>query len=128
LVYLYGGTTGSIVNDQTGENEVFLYFISYFQWREIVRDYQFESIGKSPLNVTFQHEPDRSFQDSVGQQFGLTEVVLSISLGEISEYHEIGQTEHAKKIPRYLQSPDTHTGPNRGPYGTLEEFDHVTFL
>jgi hypothetical protein len=30
------------------ENQVFLYFIPYFQWREIVRDYQFKSLGKSP--------------------------------------------------------------------------------
>jgi hypothetical protein len=72
-----GGSNGSIVNDETWQNQVFLYFITAFQWREIVRDYQFESLGKFSLNVTSQPEPDRPFQDSVRQQFGLTESVLS---------------------------------------------------
>jgi hypothetical protein len=52
-----GRQTGFIVNDQTGENQVFLCFILSFQWREIVRDYQFELIGKSRLNVTSRPEP-----------------------------------------------------------------------
>jgi hypothetical protein len=67
MLWSRGESTGSIVNDQTGENEVFLYFITYFQYREIVRDYQIESIGKSPSNVTSQPEPDLPFQDSVEQ-------------------------------------------------------------
>jgi type IV secretory pathway VirB10-like protein len=52
-----GGQRRSLYNDQTGEKQVFLCFIPSFQWREIVRDSQFESIGKSLLNVTSQPEP-----------------------------------------------------------------------
>jgi hypothetical protein len=102
--------TRSIINDQTAKNQVFLYFMPYFQLREIVRHYQFESIRKSLLNLTPQPEPDRPFQDSVGQQFGLTEAALSIPLRRIPEDHEIRQTEHAKKIPGCLQSSGTYTG------------------
>jgi hypothetical protein len=60
--------------------------------------------------MTSQSEPGRSFQDSVGQQFGLTEVVLSIALGALPEYHEIEPSEPAKKIPRCLQSPGMSRG------------------
>jgi hypothetical protein len=35
---------------------------------------------------------------------------LLIPLWAIPEYHEIGQTQHAKKMPRYLQGSGTYRG------------------
>jgi hypothetical protein len=35
---------------------------------------------------------------------------LSIPLGAIPDYHEIGHTEHVNKMPRYFQAFGTYTG------------------
>jgi hypothetical protein len=36
---------------------------------------------------------------------------LSVSLGATLEYHEIGHTEHVKKMPEYFQASGTYRGP-----------------